>query len=139
MEHVFFCDKKEKVLEKFVNLERTMILRAADSRKIPHSRVFKGEKIYFTEKDSREVSYVATIKNVYNYTKLPLTQVKRELIKYYKELNLTSKEKEKALKKCLCLIEVENMKKIETFKIKKQAPLIDWIILENIDILKENV
>lgn len=138
MEHVVFCDKKEKALDKIINHERTMILRAAESRKIPHSRVFKGDKLYLTNKNSTTINYVAEVKDVYNYTKLPHNEVKRELMKFYKELNLSIKEHEKALKKCLCLIEIENVKKINSIKIKKQAPLIDWIILDDISVILDN-
>ena len=43
MVHLVYCDDKEKVLEKILDGSKTMIIRAAAGRKIPHSRVFEGE------------------------------------------------------------------------------------------------
>ena len=43
MVHLVYCDDKEKVLEKILEGSKTMIIRAAAGRKIPHSRVFEGE------------------------------------------------------------------------------------------------
>lgn len=51
MIHLVYCDKTgksgEKELDKIINGTKTMIVRGAAGRKIPHSRVFAGEKIYF--------------------------------------------------------------------------------------------
>ena len=47
MIHLVYCDDKEKVLEKILSGEKTMIVRGAAGRKIPHSRVFEGETLYF--------------------------------------------------------------------------------------------
>lgn len=48
--HLVYCDDKEKVLEKILDGTKTMIIRAATGRKIPHSRVFAGETLYFMKK-----------------------------------------------------------------------------------------
>lgn len=50
MVHLVYCDDKEKVLEKILDGSKTMIIRAAAGRKIPHSRVFVGEQLYFMKK-----------------------------------------------------------------------------------------
>ena len=50
MEHLVYCDDKEKVLEKIMDGTKTMVVRGAAGRKIPHSRVFEGEKLYFMKK-----------------------------------------------------------------------------------------
>ena len=47
MIHLVYCDDKEKVLEKILSGEKTMIVRGAAGRKIPHSPVFEGETLYF--------------------------------------------------------------------------------------------
>ena len=47
MVHLVYCDNKEKeLLEKILDGSKTMIIRAAAARKIPHSRVFDGEKLF---------------------------------------------------------------------------------------------
>lgn len=56
MVHLVYCDntgkKGEKVLDKILSGTKTMIIRGAAGRKIPHSRVFKGEELYFMEKEA---------------------------------------------------------------------------------------
>lgn len=51
MVHLVYCDDKEKVLEKIKDGTKTMIVRGAAGRKIPHSRVFQGEVLYFMKKE----------------------------------------------------------------------------------------
>ena len=54
MVHLVYCDnagkKGEKVLDKILAGTKTMVVRGAAGRKIPHSRVFEGERLYFMEK-----------------------------------------------------------------------------------------
>jgi len=54
MVHLVYCDnagkKGERVLDKILSGEKTMVIRSASGRKIPHSRVFAGETLYFMEK-----------------------------------------------------------------------------------------
>ena len=52
--HLVYCDntgkKGERVLDKILSKTKTMVVRGAAGRKIPHSRVFEGETLYFMEK-----------------------------------------------------------------------------------------
>lgn len=41
MVHLAYCDDKSKELNKIIDGSKTMIIRGAAGRKIPHSRVFK--------------------------------------------------------------------------------------------------
>ena len=61
MEHLVYCDDKEKVLEKIMDGTKTMVVRGAAGRKIPHSRVFEGEKLYFMKKGSKAISARAVV------------------------------------------------------------------------------
>jgi hypothetical protein len=61
MGHIVYCDDKEKVLEKILNGTKTMVVRGAAGRKIPHSRVFEGEALYFMKKGSAKISVRATV------------------------------------------------------------------------------
>lgn len=63
MVHLVYCDDKEKVLEKILDSSKRMIVRAAAGRKIPHSRVFVGEKLYFMKKGTAKISATATVKS----------------------------------------------------------------------------
>ena len=70
MVHLVYCDNKEKELEKILNGSKTMIIRGAAGRKIPHSRVFKDEILYFMEKGSKKITAKAVVSDVQNYVKL---------------------------------------------------------------------
>lgn len=52
MVHLVYCDntgkKGEKVLDKILNGTKTMVVRGAAGRKIPHSRVFQGETLNYS-------------------------------------------------------------------------------------------
>lgn len=52
--HLVYCvnvgKKGEKALDKILAGTKTMVVRGAAGRKITHSRVFEGERIYFMEK-----------------------------------------------------------------------------------------
>ena len=48
MIHLVYLDNKEKVLEKIMSGKKTMIIRGAAGRKIPHSRVFNDEVLYLS-------------------------------------------------------------------------------------------
>ena len=74
MVHLVYCDnsgkKGEKVLDKIISGSKTMVVRGAAGRKIPHSRVVVGETLYFMEKGSMKITHSAIVSNVENYTKL---------------------------------------------------------------------
>ena len=53
MVHLVYCDDKSKELNKILDGSKTMIIRGAAGRKIPHSRVFKDEILYFMEKEQK--------------------------------------------------------------------------------------
>lgn len=133
MVHLVYCDNKEKVLEKIINGTKTMIARGASGRKIPHSRVFEGEKLYFMKKGSGRISAEAKVKSVQNYVKLTDDEIVKTLAKNQNKLNLTEKQKERWHKKCLCLIEFTDMKEIIPLEFQHQSNMDDWLILEKIE------
>lgn len=55
MVHLVYCDDKSKELNKILDGSKTMIIRGAAGRKIPHSRVFKDETLYFMEKGTKKL------------------------------------------------------------------------------------
>lgn len=130
MVHLVYCDDKEKVLEKIMNGSKTMIVRSAAGRKIPHSRVYEGETLYFMEKGIALISARATVRNVQNYTKLSDEEITKILEDNQDKLNLTQKQKERWHKKCLCLVGFDCVTKIEPLKFEHQSNMDDWLILE---------
>ena len=137
MVHLVYCDnagkKGEKVLDKISAGTKTMIVRGAAGRKIPHSRVFAGEHLYFLEKGSSEITTTAVVKEVQNFVKLTDEEITKTLADNQSKLNLSDKQKVRWHKKCLCLVEFENVRKISPLTFEHQGNMDDWLILEKIE------
>lgn len=133
MVHLVYCDDKEKVLKKILDGTKTMIIRAAAGRKIPHSRVFKGETLYFMKKGTAKISAMATVKSVQNHVKLSEDEIVKTLADNQKKLNLSKKQQKRWHKKCMCLVEFENVKEIEPKDFDHQGNMDDWLIIEKIE------
>lgn len=137
MVHLIYCDnagkKGERVLDKILEGTKTMVVRGAAGRKIPHSRVFVGERLYFMEKGSALITATAIVKNVQNYIKLADEEITKILEENQGMLNLSEKQKVRWHKKCLCLVEFENVEKIEPLDFDHQGNMDDWLIIEKIE------
>ncbi|NLW70977.1 MAG: hypothetical protein GX061_07860 [Eubacteriaceae bacterium] len=138
MVHLVYCDNTgragSRTLDRIMSGEKTMVVRGAAGRKIPHSRVFEGEMIYFMEKGTKEISASARVKAVYNYTGLSDEAIEEILDKFSAELSLTDKQRERWHKKCLCLTAFENVQRIDPpLLFDKQSNMDDWLILEKIE------
>lgn len=137
MVHLVYCDntgkKGEKVLDKILSGEKTMLVRGAAGRKIPHSRVFENEELYFMEKGSSRITAKAKVKHVDNYVKLAENEITQVLEENQQKLNLTDKQKARWHKKCLCLVEFHSVEKIEPLEFDHQGNMDDWLIIEKIE------
>ena len=133
MVHLVYCDDREKVLEKILNGTKTMVIRAAAGRKIPHSRVFAGEKLYFMKKGTAKIAASATVKSVQNFVKLSENEIVKTLADNQDKLNLSEKQQERWHKKCMCLVEFENISKIRPLDFDHQGNMDDWLIVEKIE------
>lgn len=138
MVHLVYCDntgkKGERSLDKILSGVQTMIVRGAAGRKIPHSRVFQGETIYFMEKGTALISAFATVNRVQNYVKLTDDEIVKVLEDNQKKLDLTEKQKDRWHKKCLCLVEFDGVQKLEPpLAFDHQGNMDDWLIVERID------
>lgn len=137
MVHLVYCDnagkKGEKVLDKIMAGTKNMIVRGAAGRKIPHSRVFEGERLYFMEKGSSLITATATVKAVQNYVKLTDEEITKTLEENQTKLNLSEKQKIRWHKKCLCLVEFENVEEIKPLNFEHQGNMDDWLIIDKIE------
>ncbi|MGL4949463.1 MAG: hypothetical protein ACRC5M_03690 [Anaeroplasmataceae bacterium] len=137
MVHLVYCDNKENVLENIISNNKNMVIRAATGRKIPHSRVYEGETLYFMKKGSGVINAKATVVSVQNYTKLSDDEIIEVLNVNQPKLKLTDTEKKRWAKKCICLIEFENTSVIPELIFDHQSNMDDWLIIEKIeDIVK---
>ena len=137
MVHLVYCDnageKGVRVLDKIIAGTKTMVVRGAAGRKIPHSRVFEGERLYFIEKGSASIMATAIVKSVQNYVKLSEEEITRTLSENSGKLNLTDKQMVRWHKKCLCLVEFENVEEIAPIAFEHQSNMDDWLILKRIE------
>ena len=133
MVHVVYCDDKEKVIEKILSGTKMMVVRGAAGRKIPHSRVFKDETLYFMKKGTGKIAASATVADVQNYVKLSDDEILKVLENNQAKLNLSEKQKQRWHKKCLCLVEFCDVKEIGPLDFEKQNNMDDWLIIEKIE------
>lgn len=133
MVHLVYCDDKEKVLDKILEGTKTMVVRGAAGRKIPHSRVFEGETLYFMKKGTGLISASATVSCVQNFVKLSEDEIKKTLQDNQDKLNLSEKQKDRWKKKCLCLVEFSDVKIINPLNFDHQSNMDDWLIIEKIE------
>ncbi|PPK81947.1 hypothetical protein BXY41_103157 [Lacrimispora xylanisolvens] len=138
MVHLVYCENigvtGKRVLDKINSGIKTMVVRGAAGRKIPHSRVFEGEMLYFMEKGTAKISTKAIVKSVQNYVKLTDDEIVKVLADNQDKLNLTEKQKIRWHKKCLCLIEFQNVTAITpALDFDHQGNMDDWFMIEKID------
>lgn len=134
MVHLVYCEDKAKVLDKILDGSKTMVVRGAAGRKIPHSRVNEGETLYFMQKGSKKISARATVTHVENYLKLTDGEITATLECNQPKLNLTDKQKERWHKKCLVLVEFTGVEKIEpALDFDHQGNMDDWLIIGQIE------
>ena len=137
MVHLVYCDntgkKGENVLDKIISGQKTMIIRGAAGRKIPHSRVFENEELYFMEKGSAKITAKAKVRHVDNYVKLSDDEITKILEDNQKSLYLTDKQKTRWHKKCLCLVEFCDVESIAPLDFEHQGNMDDWLILDKIE------
>lgn len=137
MVHVVYCDntgkKGEHELDKILSGQKTMIIRGAAGRKIPHSRVFKDEILYFMEKGSAKISAKAKVTYVENFMKLSDDEILRTLEANQDKLKLSDKQKIRWHKKFLCLVAFDDVEKIEPLDFDHQGNMDDWLIIDKIE------
>lgn len=138
MVHLVYCDNTgkngERELNKIMSGTKTMVVRGAAGRKIPHSRVVEGEILYFMEKGTAQISAQAQVKAVQNYVKLTDDEIVKILLDHQSKLNLTDKQVERWHKKCLCLVEFCDIKAIDPpLAFEHQGNMDDWLIIEKIE------
>ncbi len=137
MIHLVYLDnvgkKGERELDKIISGTKTMVIRGAAGRKIPHSRVFSDETLYFMEKSTAKITAKATVINVHNYVKLSDDEIKNIIDENQDKLNLSDKQKIRWHKKCLCLVEFDNITKIEPLDFDHQGNMDDWLIIDKIE------
>jgi hypothetical protein len=85
------------------------------------------------KKGTGQISVTATVVSVQNHVKLSEEEINRVLDENQDKLNLSEKQKARWHKKCICLIEFDNVKKIAPLAFDHQSNMDDWLIIEKIE------
>lgn len=113
-----------------------MLLRGSASRKIPHSRIFINDELYFVEKGENISYYHAEVTNSEFFSRLTNDEIETLINKYNDKLNLNEIEEKKWKKKCITIIEFDKLEKIDGLAIPKYTALEEWIMINELDELK---
>lgn len=140
MDHVVYVDAKAKELGSLLDGSKTMIIRGATGRKLPHGRVFAGDVLYFIENNvDGLVKAKANVLRAHSTEKLTEVDSVDTINGFQKKLKLSDAQFVKlAGKQYLVLIDVTDVEAIEPFAIDKSnyGNMDDWLPVEDIETVK---
>lgn len=140
MDHVVYLDTQAKELETLLSGQKTMIIRGATGRKLPHGRVNAGDVLYFINNNAEgTVRARAVVSSAFHSEKLSEDESHALVRQNQSKLSLTPKQEARwAGKRYLVLIEVAEVKPVTPFAIDKSnfGNMDDWLPVENIEWVK---
>lgn len=134
MEHIAYCDKKAKELENLLNGSKSMLIRGATGRKLPHGRVSQGETVYLQENDGEGIIRAkAVVSTAFHSDKLTPEESDRIIEENSSYLKLTQAQiKRWSGKRYLCLVGLKNVEEISPFSYNREKNMDDWITVERV-------
>lgn len=141
MDHIVYCDKKAGELSRLLAGEQTMVIRGAAGRKLPYGRISVGESLYFLENDgSGRIVAKGVVSDVFYSEKMTPEESERLIAENMERLKLTDPQKKRwSGKRYLCLAGVAKVSQIQPFTYTREKNMDDWIIVENIEDIKETI
>ena len=137
MDHLVFLDAKYNELDNLLLGIKTMIIRGAQSLRIPFGRVNEGDKLYFVNnKCEGEIRARGTVSSVYCSGMLTVEESFETIIRHQDKLQLPDNQFEKiAGSRYLVLVGVENTEKITPIRIElnRLKELGDWYTVDKIE------
>ncbi len=137
MDHVVYLDAQAKELDNLLSGNKTMIIRGATGRKLPHGRVDAGDVLYFINNNGEgKVRAKAKVKSAFHSEKMTEDESHALVKKNQPKLSLTDKQiKRWAGKRYIVLIEVTDVQEIPPFAIDKSkySNMDDWLPVEKIE------
>jgi hypothetical protein len=137
MDHVVYLDAKAKELENLVKGNKSMIIRGAAGRKIPHGRVNEGDILYFISNNGEgEVKARGVVSSVMSSDKLSVEESFETIIRHQDRLQLPDKQFEKlAGKRYLTLIGLDDIHEVVPFSIDRSnfSNMDDWLPVGRIE------
>jgi hypothetical protein len=137
MDHVVYLDAQANELENLLAGNKTMIVRGATGRKLPHGRVEAGDMLYFINNNAEGlVRAKAEVKSAYHSEKMNEEESRALVEKNQSKLRLTDKQMKRwAGKRYIVLIEVADVQEVRPFTIDKSnyGNMDDWLPVEKIE------
>jgi hypothetical protein len=137
MDHIVYLDAKAKELENLVNGNKSMIIRGASGKKLPHGSVNEGDVLYFINNNGEcEVKAMGVVSSVLNSDKLSVEESFETIVRHQDRLQLPDKQFDKwAGKRYLVLIGLDEIQEIKPFRIDKSRfpGMDDWLSVGRIE------
>jgi len=131
MDHIVYLDAQAKELENLLSGHKTMIIRGATGRRLPHGRVAAGDALYFINNNAEGVVRArAIVRNAYHSEKMTEDESHAFVEKNQPKLQLTEKQMKRwSGKRYIVLIEVQDMKEESPFALDKSrfGNMDDWL------------
>ncbi|MCK5129400.1 MAG: hypothetical protein KAQ68_06095 [Clostridiales bacterium] len=141
MDHVVYIDVKSKEIEKLIDGTKTMIIRGASGRKLPHGRVFADDVLYFIHNNAEGNALAkCKVSSVINTNKMMSDESIAFVSSYQDKLLLTDKQfKRWAGKRYIVLIEICNVEAITPIAIDKSnyGNMDDWLPVGDINTVRK--
>lgn len=137
MDHVVYLDAKAQELDNLLAGNKSMIIRGAAGKKIPYGKVFKGDVLYFiNSRGETKVKARGIVTSVISSDQLSVEESFETIIRNQDKLQLPDKQFERlAGKRCLVLVELSDIEKVEPFRIdtKNFRSMDNWIPVGKIE------
>jgi hypothetical protein len=136
MDHLVYLDAKAKELENLIKGNKSMIIRGAGVKKIPHGMVKEGDILYFINNNGgMEVKARGVVSSVYNSDRLTVEESFETIIRNQDKLQLPDKQFARwAGKQYLVLIGLGGMEEVKPFLVVRNSYSSDyWLPVGNIE------
>jgi hypothetical protein len=141
MDHVVYLDAAAKELDGLLSGRKTMIIRGATGRKLPHGRVQVEDVLYFINNNAEgSVRARAVVRAAIHSEKMTAEESCSLVQQHQPKLCLTEKQFARwAGKRYIVLIEVTSVEAIPPFAIDKSdyGNMDDWLAVENIESVRK--
>jgi hypothetical protein len=140
MDHVVYLDAQANELEKLLSGDKTMLIRGAAGRKMPHGRVNPGDVLYLINNNAEGVIRAqAVVTQVHNSDKLTPEESARLVETNKQHLQLTDKQQQRWVgKRYLVLITVHEVQEVPAFGIDRSeyGNMDDWLPVGDINTVR---
>lgn len=134
MDHIAYCESKANELERLLAGTKSMLIRGAAGRKLPHGRVAEGETVYLLDNDgSGTIRAKGVVRFAFHSGKLDPDENRQLIAAHMDRLQLTESQRKRwESKQYLCLVDLAGIREIEPFSYVRERNMDDWIIVGQI-------